>query len=193
MHRASSVRERRDRSHTNATGPTGRTHPSTCLEPGQRVWGARFTGWGPVPHRRAGRQGRLWHCVSTDSITQEWRKARDGGDGVGGWRPMAEIHHEGHEEHEGEALCQNSGRKAGYSGQGRKAAKENTIGGDGAKDSGLGRGERGDAGRDWRRLAAGARFCASWAAVGGAGAASCEWRVARNEFRTRGRARRHAG
>ena len=43
----------------------------------------------PVPHRRAGRQGRLWHCVSTDSITQEWRKARGGGEGVGGWRRLA--------------------------------------------------------------------------------------------------------
>jgi hypothetical protein len=46
----------------------GQTHPGTCLEPGQQVWSARFTGWGPVPHRRAGRQGRLWHCVSTPSM-----------------------------------------------------------------------------------------------------------------------------
>ena len=30
----------------------GQTHPSTCLEPGQQVWGARFTGWGPVPQGR---------------------------------------------------------------------------------------------------------------------------------------------
>jgi hypothetical protein len=67
----------------------GRTHPGTCLEPGQQVWGAQFTGQRPVPHRRAGRQGRLWHCVSTDSITQEWRKARSRGDGVAGWRSLA--------------------------------------------------------------------------------------------------------
>ena len=67
------------------------TRPGTCLEPGQRVWGAQFTGSGPVPHRQAGRQGRLWHCVSTDSITQKWRKARGGGESVGGWRGLREI------------------------------------------------------------------------------------------------------
>ena len=75
----------------------GQTHPGTCLEPGQRVWGARFTGWGPVPHRRAGRQGRLWHCVSVSSIPHKeleskagrkgWRRLAAGG---GDWRGKAE-------------------------------------------------------------------------------------------------------
>ena len=27
------------------------------------------------------------------------------------WRRVAEFHHKGHEEHEGEALCQNSGKR----------------------------------------------------------------------------------
>ena len=32
----------------------GQTHPGTCLEPGQRVWGARFTDSEPVPHGATG-------------------------------------------------------------------------------------------------------------------------------------------
>jgi len=50
------------------------------------VWGARFTGWGPVPHRRAGRQGRLWHCVSISSIPHVERESKAG---MEGWRRLA--------------------------------------------------------------------------------------------------------
>ncbi len=53
---------------------------------------------------------------------------------VGGdWRRVAEIHHEGHEEHEGKAGYQNPERRAGHSGQGRKDATENTVGGNGGE------------------------------------------------------------